>query len=365
MKPFYRARISLIALSAMLFNPYQLAYAQDDNVVIVTATKIEKSVQDLGLSVNVVTGDDLVRYDGAEELTQRVSGLQAAVANGSQVIFQIRGIGAVDHQALTPTAAAIYVDGVFQATNVQTSPLLFDIEQVEVLKGPQGSLYGRNASSGAINFNSVLPSDEKTGYISAEYGNFDRVNLTAAATLPVSDDFSLRLSGRYLNQGPTLENVVTNPDFTAPEEAGGERDEFGLRAIGRLDVSAKTQVIFNAHYAEDNGINQAPLNDSLDLDDHQISIGPNGIQDTDNEFYGVSVNVTHDFGDLTLVSHTALTGFNQQYGFDFDGTAAPFGVEDLNSNLAYDRDFIQISEELRLSYVSDKAELLAGIYLEA
>ena len=365
MKPFYRARISLIALSVMLFNPYQLAYAQDDNVVIVTATKIEKSVQDLGLSVNVVTGDDLVRYDGAEELTQRVSGLQAAVANGSQVIFQIRGIGAVDHQALTPTAAAIYVDGVFQATNVQTSPLLFDIEQVEVLKGPQGSLYGRNASSGAINFNSVLPSDEKTGYISAEYGNFDRVNLTAAATLPVSDDFSLRLSGRYLNQGPTLENVVTNPDFTAPEEAGGERDEFGLRAIGRLDVSAKTQVIFNAHYAEDNGINQAPLNDSLDLDDHQISIGPNGIQDTDNEFYGVSVNVTHDFGDLTLVSHTALTGFNQQYGFDFDGTAAPFGVEDLNSNLAYDRDFIQISEELRLSYVSDKAELLAGIYLEA
>ena len=365
MKPFYRARISLIALSAMLLSPYQLAYAQDDNVVIVTATKIEKSVQDLGLSVNVVTGDDLVRYDGAEELTQRVSGLQAAVANGSQVIFQIRGIGAVDHQALTPTAAAIYVDGVFQATNVQTSPLLFDIEQVEVLKGPQGSLYGRNASSGAINFNSVLPSDEKTGYISAEYGNFDRVNLTAAATLPVSDDFSLRLSGRYLNQGPTLENVVTNPDFTAPEEAGGERDEFGLRAIGRLDVSAKTQVIFNAHYAEDNGINQAPLNDSLDLDDHQISIGPNGIQDTDNEFYGVSVNVTHDFGDLTLVSHTALTGFNQQYGFDFDGTAAPFGVEDLNSNLAYDRDFIQISEELRLSYVSDKAELLAGIYLEA
>ena len=151
MKPFYRARISLIALSAMLFSPYQLAYAQDDNVVIVTATKIEKSVQDLGLSVNVVTGDDLVRYDGAEELTQRVSGLQAAVANGSQVIFQIRGIGAVDHQALTPTAAAIYVDGVFQATNVQTSPLLFDIEQVEVLKGPQGSLYGRNASSGAIN----------------------------------------------------------------------------------------------------------------------------------------------------------------------------------------------------------------------
>ena len=355
----------LIVSSFTIFTgPSAFAQQQQDEIVV-TATKIEKTLQELGLSVSVVDGDALSQFDGAEELSQRVSGLQAAVANGSQIAFQIRGIGAVDHQALTPTAAAVYVDGTYQATNVQTSPLLFDIGQAEVLKGPQGSLYGRNASSGAINFNSVLPSDEKTGYIAAEYGKFDRFNLTGAATLPVSDIFSLRLSGRYFTEGPTLENVVTNPEVTAPTEAGGKRDEFGLRAIGRLQASPATEVLLNIHYAEDNGINQAPLNDSLDLGNHEISVGPDGIQDTDNEFFGGSVNVTHDFGDLTLVSHTAYEGYNQQYGFDFDGTPRPFDVVSLNSNLGYDRDFVQVSEELRLSYVSDTAELMAGVYLEA
>jgi len=362
----YKVSVGLLTTTALVIFEGPSAFAQGlQDEIVVTATKIEKTVQELGLSVSVVDGEALSVFDGAEELSQRVSGLQAAVANGSQIAFQIRGIGAVDHQALTPTAAAIYVDGTYQATNVQTSPLLFDIAQAEILKGPQGSLYGRNASSGAINFNSVLPGDEQTGYIGAEYGNFNRFNLTGAATLPVSDIFSLRLSGRYLTQGPALKNVITNPDITAPKEAGGKRDEFGLRAIGRLQASPATEVILNIHYAEDNGINQAPLNDSLDLDKFEISIGPDGIQDTDNEFFGGSVNITHDFGNFTLVSHSAYEGYNQQYGFDFDGTPAPFNVASLNSNLGYDRDFAQVSEELRLSYVTDTAELMAGVYLEA
>lgn len=357
--------VTMLAVFSLTTVP-QTAYAQDNmGEIVVTATKLKKNIKDLGMSVSVVDGTVMSVLDGAEELSQHVTGLQAAVANGSQIAFQIRGIGAVDHQALTPTAAAVYVDGTYQATNVQTSPLLFDIDRAEVMKGPQGSLYGRNASSGAINFNSVLPSDTKSGYLAGEYGNFNRYNMTGAAALPISDIFSVRLSGRYLSQGPALENVVTNPNVTAPKSGGGRRDEFGLRAIGLLKASPKTDVILNVHYAEDNGINTAPLNDSLDIGNHEISIGPDGIQDTDNEFYGASVNVTHDFDGLTLVSQTAYEGYNQQYGFDFDGTPAPFNLSSLNSNLAYDRDFTQVSEELRLSTVSDSAELMAGIYLEA
>ena len=80
-----------------------MAFAQTTpDELIVTATKLEKSVQELGLSVSIVDGDVLSQFDGAEELSQHVAGLQAAVANGSQISFQIRGIGAVDHQALTP-----------------------------------------------------------------------------------------------------------------------------------------------------------------------------------------------------------------------------------------------------------------------
>lgn len=358
-------KLTFFSLFICCMYPLPVLAQDSDDKVVVTATKIKKTVQELGHSLSVVEGDALKHFDGAEELSQSVSGLQAAVANGSQISFQIRGIGAVDHQALTPTAAAVYVDGTFQATNVQTSPLLFDIDRAEVLKGPQGSLYGRNASSGAINFNSILPDNVSSGYVGVEYGNFDRFNLNAATTVPVSDIFSLRLSGRYLTQGPTLNNVITNSEVTAPSEAGGIRDEFGLRAIGRLKATPNTEVLLNFHYAEDNGINPAPLNDSLELGRHEISVGPDGIQDTDNEFWGGSATLTHDIGKFRLISHTAYEAYNQQYGFDFDGTPQPFGVPSLNSNLRYDRDFVQVSEELRLSYVSEKAEFMAGIYLEA
>lgn len=335
----------------------------DTEDIIVTATKIETTANDLGLSVAVVTGEPLAQLDGAEEFSQYVAGLQAAVANGNQIAFQIRGIGAVDHQALTPTAAAVYVDGVYQATNVQTGPLLFDIERAEVLKGPQGSLYGRNATAGAINFISVTPSQDSEGYIAGEYGRFNRVNLKAAANIPVSDIFSMRLSGRYLKQDPVIDNVVTDNDVTAPNSAGGKRDEFGIRGIGHLQASENTDVLLNIHYAEDNGINPSPRNEGLDVGKHEISVGPDGIQDTDNEFFGASVKVTHDRGDFKLTSISAFEGYDQQYGFDFAALPQFFGGQ--TANLSYDRDFTQVSQELRLNYNRDDMNLMAGLYLEA
>ena len=331
--------------------------------VIVTATKVQADVSALGLSVSVLDGEPLSRLDSAEDIVQSLSSVQAAVANGNQIAFQIRGIGAVDHQALTPTAAAVYVDGVYQATNVQTGPLLFDLERVEVLKGPQGSLYGRNATAGAINFISKRPAGTAEGYIASELGNFDRVNVHAGVTVPVSDIFDLRLSGRYLTQGPVLDNVVTDPAVTAPKEAGGERDEFGIRAIGRLQLPSETEVHINLHYAEDNGINAAPRNESLDVGRHEISVGPDGIDNTDNEFYGASLEITRESGAYRLTSLSAFEGYNQQYGFDFAALPQFFGGQ--TANLDYDRDFSQFSQELRLNYSADTLNLMAGLYLEA
>ncbi|MCU0732221.1 MAG: TonB-dependent receptor plug domain-containing protein, partial [Hyphomonas sp.] len=122
------------------------------DVVVVTATRQSQSVRDLPQSVAVVSGEVLRSAEGAEDVVMHLSGVQAAISNGSQTTFQIRGVGAVDHQALTPSGAAVSVDGVFLATNVQASLLAYDLERVEVLKGPQGTVQGRNASSGSINF---------------------------------------------------------------------------------------------------------------------------------------------------------------------------------------------------------------------
>ncbi len=338
--------------------------------VIVSATKIRKNISKIGGSVSLISGRLLSETDSAEDLSQYLSGVQTAVSNGSQTTFQIRGIGAVDHQALTPTAAAIYRDGIYLASNVQASPMLFDLERAEVLKGPQGSLYGRNASAGAINFISIRPSDTKTGYIESGYGRFNRLNVNGAINTPVNDKLYIRLSGRFLSQDPMLKNIMTNNTVAAPKSAGGERDEFGIRARVLFKASHDSEILLTTHYSEDNGVNPAPINSSFSdgdtaLGKHEISIGPDGIQDTDNEFYGSVIEVNHKFGDYALTVLAGYEGYNQQYGFDFDGTPAPFGVPSLNANLSYDRDFSQYSLESRLSYITDKAEMMAGLYLDS
>ena len=337
------------------------------DTVSVTATRRAEPLSDIPASVTVISGaqaEQASALDGGEDVTRYLSGVEAAVANGSQVAFQIRGIGAVDHQALTPTAAAVYSDGVFLSTNVQTSLSLYDLDRIEVLKGPQGTLYGRNASSGAINFISTRPGQDQESYVRASYGNFDRVDLSGATGIALTDQLSARIAGRYLSQDATLDNVQTDPAIPrGPEEAGGVRDEFGLRAQLLYEGSGETSLLLRGHYEEDNGINTTPRNDSLDVGDHEISSEGDGLKDTDNEFYGLSLEAQTAIGPWQLYSLSAVEGYGQDYGFDFDGTPAPFGDPTLNANLSYDRTFLQLSEELRASRDFDGVEVLVGAHL--
>ena len=191
-------------LIASLSSP-ALAQEQDAqkrlDPVVTTAVPGAAALSDIPMSVSVIGTDDLKlanAYLGAEDITDLLTGVDAAVANGTQVAFQIRGIGAVDHQALTPGAAAVYADGVYLATNVQTGLMLYDLEQIEVLKGPQGTLYGRNASGGAINFVTVRPDEGQSRYLSAGYGNFNRVDLGGAYGESLGGGFSYHLAGRAM-----------------------------------------------------------------------------------------------------------------------------------------------------------------------
>ena len=179
--------------------------------VVTTATPSAAPLTDIPMSVSVIGSDALNLTDaylGAEDITDLLTGVDAAVANGTQVAFQIRGIGAVDHQALTPTAAAVYSDGVYLATNVQTGLMLYDLDRIEVLKGPQGTLYGRNASGGAINFITARPGSDQTRYVRAGYGNFNRVDLGGAYGNASDNGFSYRLAWRYLSRDAALDNTA-------------------------------------------------------------------------------------------------------------------------------------------------------------
>ena len=329
--------------------------------VVTTATASQTPLSDIPMSVSVINGENLAlasAYLGAEDVTDLLTGVEAAVANGSQVSFQIRGIGAVDHQALTPGAAAVYSDGVLLATNVQTGLMLYDLASIEVLKGPQGTLFGRNASSGAISFLTARPEDGQSRYLRAGYGNLERTDVEGAYG-QTSGGFSYRLAGRYLSRDTALDNTG------GPDAAGGIRDEFGLRLGLSWDDALGGSLLIRTHYEEDNGVNAAPRNDTLGLSDHDISVGSDGIQDTDNEFYGTSAEYVRDIGEWTLTSLTAFEGFNQSYGFDFDGGVALFGNPLFNANLSYDRNFRQYSQEIRLKTEHARGSTLFGIYAAA
>lgn len=330
------------------------AFAQPPSTsdrVVVTATREAVSVRELPQSVAVLSGDELGAVDGAEDIVMRLPGVQAAISNGSQTTFQIRGVGAVDHQALTPSAAAVNVDGVFLATNVQASLLAYDLDRVEVLKGPQGTIQGRNASSGSINFITAQPTDEFEAYADLSYGRFNRWDVQAAAGGKLVDGVSGRIAARYLKQDAALENIG------GPKEAGGVRDEYGIRGALAFDMGEGSELLLRAHVEADNGVNPAPLNSALALGDHQISVGADGVRDTDNDFHGLSAEYTARVGDWRVTSLTAAEGFQQRYGFDFDGTPAAV------ANLSYDRDYLQLSQELYGRIDWDGGDALIGLSL--
>ncbi|WJY18328.1 TonB-dependent receptor [Alteriqipengyuania flavescens] len=325
--------------------------------IVVTATRQPLSVERVAGSVIVLDERALESaqgFVGAEDLAVLLPGVEAAVANGTQVAFQIRGIGAVDHQALTPTAAAVYADGVFLATNVQTGALLYDLERVEVLKGPQGTLYGRNASAGALNLISRRPDAEHASYIRLGYGSFDRFDVDAAIGGRVGEGIHARLATTFVSRSPVFENVA------GPAEAGGAAEEFGVRLSTLLDRGAAS-LLLRGHFEQDSGINPMPRNSALSLDRHQIESAGDGIQDSDNFFYGASAEYEMHLGDWDLFSLTAFEGYRQNYGFDFDGTAAPFGMPSLNANLSYARDFAQFSNEVRVSRRFESGSALLGL----
>lgn len=330
-----RARLCSVAAFAMC--GVSAAFAQATSTsddIVVTATRETVSARALPQSVTVLSSGDLRTVDGAEDVVMRLPGVQAAISNGSQTTFQIRGVGAVDHQALTPSAAAVHVDGVFLATNVQASLLVYDLERVEVLKGPQGTIQGRNASSGSINFITARPTPEAEGYVELSHGSFGRRSVQAAAGGALSESVSGRIAARYLRQDAALKNVG------GPREAGGVRDEYGVRGSLAIDLGGAGALVLRTHAEADNGINPAPRNSSLALGRREIAVGPDGVRDTDNDFHGASAEYAVRWGAWRITSLTAAEGFRQHYGFDFDGMPAPI------ANLSYDGDYLQVSQEV-------------------
>lgn len=215
--------------------------------IVVTAQQRGENLQKAAVPLSVVTGEELVKSGivGVDTLQRTVPALQVGNGATGNVIF-IRGVGSFSIAPTSDPAVAFNYDNVYVGRSASTTGALYDLERVEVLKGPQGTLYGRNATAGAINILPVQPRlGENSGFVSAGYGNYDAFNVEGAVNVAAGDNAGVRLSGIYTQHDGYL------LDGTSSDKS------LGLRAQIKAELSSDLTVRIAADYAHQGGTGTA------------------------------------------------------------------------------------------------------------
>lgn len=166
--------------------------------IIVTASKVSSDVQKVPVAISTFSGEQLARagVTDVQQLNKLIPGVRVEQAGGGNASFFIRGIGSTVLNAFGDPANAFSVDGVYFSRPSGPGATLYDVARIEVLKGPQGTLYGRNATGGAFNIITNRPSQERSADMSFEAGNYHSIRANAAVNLPLSDTLALRVAGQ-------------------------------------------------------------------------------------------------------------------------------------------------------------------------
>lgn len=174
-----------------------------DNVIIVTATRRAQDVQEIPLAVTAISPQQLeaqrvINIQQISALAPSFTASQAQLASGS-VVLRVRGIGTTSNNIGFESAVGIFIDGAYQSRPGVALSEFVDLERVEVLRGPQGTLFGRNTSAGALNITTARPDvSEFGGFVNAELANFNERSLQGAINLPIiKDNLALRLTGAF------------------------------------------------------------------------------------------------------------------------------------------------------------------------
>ncbi|MHA7873328.1 MAG: TonB-dependent receptor plug domain-containing protein, partial [Hyphococcus sp.] len=228
------------------------AFAQEDasaqrgnaeDEIIVTAQRRAQSAQDVGIALDVFNGAEIIdfgvdRVNGLENFTPNLE-IESQFGSG-QPSFSIRGVGFRDYATLNAPTVGIYVDDVVYPVPIMTQGVIFDVERVEILRGPQGTLYGRNTTGGAIKFVSARPTEQFAAGLVVEGGRFGRIDTEGYVSGPVSDAVRVRLSGATANGGAWQVNRETGEEI-------GDLEQYALRGLVEVDIAPNVEALFNLH----------------------------------------------------------------------------------------------------------------------
>ncbi|MCS5583904.1 MAG: TonB-dependent receptor [Pseudomonadales bacterium] len=303
--------------------------------IVVTATKRTSRMQDLPISINAFGSDRL--QDSAVNSIEDVQYLTAGLKIGDylgQSVVTIRGIGT---QQLVPgfeSGAAIHLDGVYLSSRYDTARPYFDVERIEVLRGPQGTLYGRNATGGNINVITKAPSDELEVGAKVTVGNYDLIQTEGYLSGPITDNLLARFAFKSTKRDGFTKNLFNNQKWNDADQASF-RGKLEYRASDRVTVGLtvdrnsddSTHVAHLERFAPDQ-----PTQNELNNPDAFIPTALGATKRLVNHDYdtyqtvetqGASVTVTVDFDNATLTSITGWRDASQKSAFDIDYSNAP------------------------------------------
>jgi iron complex outermembrane receptor protein len=223
--------------------------------VLVTAQKRRQNVQHIGVAVTVMSGAALQAQRVEQPLDLAAISPSLSTMNAttdSTPLFLIRGIGLDDFNANNSSGVGIYLDGVFASFPGFLTAPLYDLDRVEILKGPQGTLYGKNTAGGAINIISAAPTDHLTGYLDASFSRWDTAQVTGAISGPLTDAIDARLAFSTEEQGQGYQtDIDTGKKY-------GKLDRGGVRSLFAIRLSGWAKLLLNLHFNYDNSTPSSP-----------------------------------------------------------------------------------------------------------
>jgi len=376
------SKILLVTAASLLCAPAAQAEDLMLEEIVVTAQKREQTLAEVPAAVSAISGEQVSDYLGGAQdiraLAARVPGLNIETSNGrTQPRFYLRGLGNIDFDVNANQPVAMIFDEISLENNTIRSLPLFDIERIEVLKGPQGSLFGRNTNAGVIKIDSVKPSAERNGYFRAAYGSRETFIAEAASNFTLSDTLTARASLKYQERGKWIDNT-----YNGPGDDFGAFDEFAWRVQLQWTPSETFSGLFKLHGFSQDG------SDPNVFYANAIAVGTSGLRPEFNEkiashdseiatmeldHYGGAMNLRWDFAnDLSL---TSITGYDTVENFqsaDVDGGEVSFNPDDLGQlgkQLWFGvatgdglDDLEQFSQEFRLAGSADRLFYQVGFY---
>jgi iron complex outermembrane receptor protein len=228
MRTFYLSSAALVAfMAAAPAFAQQAPQAETEGAIageiVVTAAKRSENLQSVPISISAIGGDALAksRITNVDSLVTKVANLQISSTVGDNTpIFALRGVSMSDFSLNQSSPVATYYDEVYKGNFAFLGVSMYDLERVEVLRGPQGTLYGKNTTGGAVN---LISRDAKlgevNGYLTAGYGNYNRFDVNGAVNVPLGEKAALRVAGTFARADGWFKNVVPGmPDLASTRE---------------------------------------------------------------------------------------------------------------------------------------------------